>query len=143
MLDRIVVDTNVLVSALLKSDSAPRTVLRACLSGRCTPLMGNALLAEHEALLCRDTLFSAGPLSEAERMAFLDDYLSVCEWISVYFLWRPNLPDESDNHVLELAIAGGAEAIVTGNRRDFETASLRFPSIVVMTPAEFVVNWER
>ncbi len=39
-------------------------------------------------------------------------------WVSVYFGWRPNLPDEGDNHLFELALAGNAAAIITHNVRD-------------------------
>ena len=46
----------------------------------------------------------------------------------------PNLPDESDNHLVELAVAGGAEAIVTHNIKDFNRADLTFPGLQVVTP---------
>ena len=53
--------------------------------------------------------------------------------------WRPNLRDESDNHLVELAVAGGAEAIVTRNVRDFRVgADLRFPQIRIVTPVQFL-----
>ena len=45
----------------------------------------------------------------------------------MYYLRRPNLPAEADNHLVELAVAGGAEAIDTHNTRDFERAELHFP----------------
>ena len=64
--------------------------------------------------------------------------LAVSEWTPIYFLWRPNLPDEGDNHVVELAVAGGAQAIVTGNIRDFARMELRFAGLAVMEPAEFL-----
>ncbi len=48
------------------------------------------------------------------------------------------VPDESDNHIVELAVAGGAEAIVTHNRRDFERAELSFPGLQIVTPRSFV-----
>ena len=48
------------------------------------------------------------PLTASERRALFDALLSVSEWIKVYYLWRPNLPDEGDNHLIELAVAGGA-----------------------------------
>ena len=138
MAHAIVVDTNVMISALLNPDSAPREVLRRCFEQSVTPLMGNALLAEYEAVVRRDALFERSLLSLDERIEFLDDFFSVCDWVSVYYLWRPNLIDEADNHLLELAVAGGAQDIVTGNVKDFERTSLRFPSIDILTPRDFV-----
>ena len=58
----------------------------------------------------------------------------------VYYLWRPNLPDEADNHVVELAVAGGAEAIITHNTRDFAGAELRFPALRVLTPGALIAE---
>ncbi len=138
MNDAIVVDTNVVVSALIKPDTAPRAVLRACLEKTVKPLMGNALFTEYGEVIGRESVFTSSPLSLDERRAFLDDFYSVCEWVSVYYLWRPNLRDEADNHLMELAIAGGAKAIVTGNVADFERTALRFPSIHILTPRDFL-----
>jgi predicted nucleic acid-binding protein len=58
--------------------------------------------------------------------------------VKVYFLWRPNLPDEGDNHLVELAIAGGANTIVTNNVRDVRRGELSFPDLQILTTAEFL-----
>ena len=58
----------------------------------------------------------------------------------VYYLWRPTLPDEADNHVVELAVAGGAEVIVTHNTRDFVRAELHFPGLRVLRPDELIAE---
>jgi predicted nucleic acid-binding protein len=58
--------------------------------------------------------------------------------VRIYFLWRPNLPDEADNHIVELAIAGGAEVIVTNNTSDLRGGELSFPQLQVLTPAQFL-----
>lgn len=55
-------------------------------------------------------------------------------------MWRPNLPDEADNHVVELAIAGGAEAIVTKNVKDFKGAELRFTGLRVLRPEDLIAE---
>lgn len=52
--------------------------------------------------------------------------------------WRPNLPDEGDNHLVELAVAGGASRIVTQNLRDLQGKELKFPGLVAVTPAHFL-----
>ena len=78
------------------------------------------------------------PLNEEERIVLLESFLSVCEWVKVYYLWRPNLPDEADNHLIELALAGGAHTIVTNNFRDVSRGELTFPSLNIFTPSQFL-----
>jgi len=135
---RVVIDTNVFTAALLSAAGANRRVLRASLSGQAQPLMGAALFSEYEDLLARNQLMAKSPLSAAERHQLFEAFLSVCEWVRIYFLWRPNLPDEADNHLVELAIAGGADAIVTNNTRDVRRGELSFPHLQVLTPAQFL-----
>jgi putative PIN family toxin of toxin-antitoxin system len=131
---RIVVDTDVFVSALL-GGGAGNAVVSECLSGRFTPLMGPALIGEYESQLNRAELFAACRLSAKERQELFDIFIATCHWTRVYFGWRPNLRDEGDNHVIELAVAGNAEAIVTRNTRDFTLAcQLRFPQLRIVTP---------
>lgn len=108
--------------------------------------MGPALFAEYESLLGRETVFSGSPLSATQREAVFDAFLSVCRWTRIYFLWRPNLRDEADNHVVELAVAGGARSIVTKNVRDFRAADLQFPDLQVLKPEALLQEmdrWER
>ena len=118
MLHRVVIDTNVLVSAILSADGAAREILRRCLRGETQPLIGNALFLEYEDVLSREELFAAAPVGSEDRTALLDAVLGVCRWVNISFLWHPNLPDEADNHLIELAVAGNADWIVTGNTRD-------------------------
>src|SRR5262245_41574411 len=140
MAPRIVLDTNVFVSALLGTRGASRTLLRACLRGRDQPLMGTTLFLEYEAVMARETLFASCHLTNNEREALLDAFLSVCHWQKVYYAWRPNLPDEADNHVVELAVAGGATAIVTYNTQDFARAELHFPGLRIVRPTALVLE---
>ena len=134
----IVLDTNVLVSAILSPDGAAREVLRRCLTGQVRPLIGNALFLEYEDVLSREQLFAAAPIGPADRAALLDGVLGVCQWINIAFLWRPNLPDESDNHLIELAVAGNANRIVTGNARDIAAGELIFDGFRVVTPGDWL-----
>jgi len=135
---RIVVDTNVFTAAVLSPAGANRAVLRACLNAQAQPLMGAALFHEYEDLLARSKLMAQSPLTSAERRHLFEAFLSVCEWVRIYFLWRPNLPDEADNHLVELALAGGAKVIVTSNVRHVRRGELVFPHLLILTPAQFL-----
>ncbi|MEY2341301.1 putative toxin-antitoxin system toxin component, PIN family [Acidithiobacillus sp. IBUN Pt1247-S3] len=133
----IVVDTNVFVGACLGS-KASSGVIASCLHRRCSPLMGTALLMEYEDILGRDEIFVRSPLSRAEREDLLDIFLSTCQWTRIYFGWRPNLPDEGGNHLVELAVAGGATRIVTHNLRDLQGKGLRFSGLEAVNPDQFL-----
>ena len=86
------VDTNVLVSAVLSADGAAREVVRQCLLGYARPLVSNALFLEYEEVLARDELFAEALITSQDRAVLLDAFLGVCEWVHITFLWRPNLP---------------------------------------------------
>lgn len=137
-MSRIVVDTNVFTGAVLSAYGANRAVIRACLMGKARPLMGAALFHEFEELLARPEVMTESPLNPLERLQMFEAFLAVCDWARVYFLWRPNLPDEADNHLVELALAGGADVIVTNNVRDVRRGELAFPHLQILTPAQFL-----
>ena len=64
--------------------------------------------------------------------------MSVSQWIHIYYLWRPNLKDEADNHLIELAIAGNARILATKNIKDFQNAELLFPELSILKPEEII-----
>jgi putative PIN family toxin of toxin-antitoxin system len=132
---RIVVDTNVFVGACIGRGAASK-VIEACLAGKMSPLMSNALYLEYEDVLERDAIFAKARLSAAERHALFDIFLGKCIICDIYFLLRPNLRDEADNHLMELAFAGNANRVATFNTRDFQRAELRFGHIEILTPVE-------
>lgn len=133
----VVLDTNVFVGACLGVGAA-RQVVADCIRGAHTPLMGAALFTEYEDVLARDALFACSRLNRSERDELLDIFLAACRWTRIYYMWRPNLRDEADNHLMELAVAGNAGCIVTRNLRDFTRAELRFASIQVQSPEHFL-----
>ena len=131
-------DSNVIVASLISGRGDNRAVLRACLGGFAQPVIGETLFLEYEDVMGRPKLFQQSPLSRLERQQLREAFLSVCEWVHVYYGWRPNLPDEGDNHLMELAVAADADWIVTNNVSDFQRAELRFPQIGIIRPGEFI-----
>ncbi len=137
---RVVVDTNVFVAAVSSRHGASREVLRRCLLGEHTPILGEALFLEYEATLGREETFLHSTATRTEREILFAAFAKQCEWTRIHYLWRPNLRDEGDNHILELAIAGNAKAIVTHNIRDFRGGDLRFPPVRVLRPAALIME---
>ncbi len=132
----ILLDTSILVAALLRGGGSSRAVLRACVEGNYQAVLGPALFAEYEDVLGRADLFADSVLSAKERFEVFDGFLKVCRWVEVFYAWRPNLADEADNHLIELGVAAQADAIVTRNLRDVSHGELKFPSLRVLTPEQ-------
>ncbi len=136
----IVIDTNVFIAGLRSAGGASRAALRRALEGRFQPLFGNALWLEYQDLLGRPVWGDA--TTPAERLQVLAALAKQGRWVTVYYGWRPNLPDEADNHLIELALAGGAAAIVTHNLRDIRGGELRLGNLRVLTPAQCLEEWK-
>ena len=135
---KIVVDTSVFISALIGSTGSSRELIRRCLKGEYQPLMGNALLLEYESVMQRKEIISQCSLTNTEIYTLLVSFINVSQWISIYYLWRPNLKDEANNHLIELAVAGNAQIIVTKNVKDFRNAELVFPNLSILKPEEII-----
>ncbi len=138
---KVVVDTNVFISACL-GEGAPAQVVRLCIQGQVIPAISAALYAEYEAVLGRPNVFQRSRLGPDEREELLDIFLAQCHWTRVYFGWRPNLADEADNHLVELAVASQASHIITGNVRHLKAGELQFPSIRILDPSTFISEWK-
>lgn len=135
---KIVIDTSVWISALISPIGASRELLRRCLKSEYQPLMGNALFCEYESVTKPEEVKTKCPLTEAEILALLASLMSVSQWVSIYYLWRPNLKDEADNHLIELAIAGNALYIATHNVKDFQNTELIFPNLLILKPEAII-----
>ena len=140
MSTRIVIDTNVFIGAIVSSQGLNREMTRRCLLGEYQPLMGNALFSEYESVMKREEIIARCPLDRTELLNLLAAFLSVSEWINIYYSWRPNLKDEGDNHIIELAVAGNAKIVATNNIKDFQKAELIFPDILIAKPEQIIRN---
>lgn len=141
---RLIQDTNVFVSALRSGAGASRVFLLHLLRGNQSPIIGDKLFLEYQDLIGRPgELWAGGAWDKARRVEALDDFAAVCEYVRISRLWRPNLPDENDNHVMELAICGNAAAVVTFNVADFENALFAPPGLIVIPPAPFMNQYAK
>ena len=133
---RIVLDTNVIVSGLLNPEGNPGRILDLFLAGEVTLLADDRILAEYRAVLRRPKF----GLDESD----ISDFLYLLEAESERVAAAPlgyKVLDESDRAFLEVALAGGAESLVTGNVRHFRPPHVGRLSID--SPAEFVRRWSR
>ncbi len=132
---RVVLDTATLVAAIRSDAGASRRLLVAALERRFILLASVPLLIEYQAVMTRPEHLAASGLSSGNVETVLDAVASIAEPVRLAFLWRPTLRDADDDMVLEAAVNGQADAIVTFNRRDFEPAYKRF-GIEVLSPGE-------
>lgn len=134
---RAVVDTSVLVAGLRSQLGASSLLLAAIARGRVRPLVTTAVCLEYEAVLLRPEHRLATNMGEADVEGFLRALAAAAESVEISFRWRPQLRDPADELMLEAAVNGQAEAIVTHNVTDFEPASSRF-GVRILTPAQLL-----
>ena len=106
------------------------------------PLVSTALFLEYEDVLKRAENRLATGMSEEDVDGFLAALASAAEPIEVSFRWRPQLSDPKDELVLEAAVNGQADALVTHNVRDFEPAGRLF-GLRVLLPRQVLKELER
>jgi putative PIN family toxin of toxin-antitoxin system len=130
-----VLDTSVMVAAFRSSRGASRQLLLGGLAGRFELLLSVPLLLEYEAVLTRTEQLSAFAISRREVERVLDDVASIARQVRLSYRWRPQLPDAKDDMVLETAVNGNADALVTFNQRDFAALRERFDCRVMLPRA--------
>lgn len=135
----IVLDTNVLVSALRSRRGAPFQVITRIGTEAFRLAISVPLVVEYEAAMVRH--LTQTNLSQSDILAIVDYICSVAKWQPIFFLWRPLLSDPKDDMIAELAIAAGCDAVVTHNKADFdELAKL---GVRVLRPAELLTEITR
>ena len=127
-------DTSVLVAALRSDRGASRQLLVDALQGRYALLVSVPLMIEYEAVLSRAEHLNASGLTRAEMAVILDAVAASASPVRLAYLWRPVLADSDDDMVLETAVNGTADLLVTLERTGFEPAS-RF-GVTVVAPGD-------
>ena len=132
---RLVLDTSVIVAALRSRYGASQQLLLAAANGDFQLLLSVPLVLEYEAVLSRPEQRLYCGLSLEAVQQVLDNIVSIAEEVTIDIRWRPQLSDPDDDMVLEAAVNGNADAIVTFNRNDFIGTGLKF-GCPAITPAE-------
>ena len=135
-------DTSVIVAALRSRTGASNALLEQVARGRPRPLVSTALFLEYEDVLKRADVRLTTGMSEEDVDGFLSALASTAEAVDVNFRWRPQLSDPKDELVLEAAVNGEADALVTHNLRDFEPAT-RFFGLRVLLPRDVLKELRR
>jgi len=130
-----VLDTSVLVAAIRGPGGASRFVVRAGLTGLYVPLISTPLILEYESVMTRPEHEAVSGLTAGEVGEILDQFVAASEQVRFFYTWRPAVNDPGDEMVLETAVNGQADGIVTFNIRDFRRVEERF-GIGVMTPQQ-------
>lgn len=134
---RVVVDTSVLITALRSGAGAAAEVIRLVLRGELVALMDYKLVCEYRDVALRAEQLHMSGKSRAETMAILDALEAIADPVLVAFRYRPLSVDPDDDMVLDVAINGDADVIVTNNTRHFREPADRF-HMEALTPAELL-----
>jgi putative PIN family toxin of toxin-antitoxin system len=132
---RLVVDTDVIVAALRSPSGASAALLVLLLKQQATMLLSVALVLEYETTCLLPEHRLAAGAKERDVQILIDALVSASEPVEVHYQWRPQLTDAGDEMVLEAAVNGQADAIVTFNRKDYGAGPSRF-GIEVLSPAD-------
>ncbi len=131
---RHLIDTCVALSALHFRQGASNALMQQVLERR-LPIVLH-MPAEYRDVLLRDAHRLATGLSEDRVHRFLAALVGVADEVFVRYLWRPNLRDENDNFVIEIAVAASPCTIVTNNVRYFSSNERLFAGVRIARPVE-------
>jgi putative PIN family toxin of toxin-antitoxin system len=133
MKPKLIIDTNVVVTALKSSRGASNRLLQLFGTDKFIHYISVALVIEYEAVIKRLL-----PDRDKQEIDHLLDYIcATSQHTKIHYLWRPHLKDPKDDMVLELAVAAEADFIVTYNLKDFRLA--REFGIEVIDPKELLI----
>ena len=133
----VVIDTNIWISALISKDGISREIIRLAFQDKISPQISTTLFLEYEAVMKREKIQRLCSLNIEEQEELFQAFMSTCKWNEIFYLWRPNLDDENDDFLIELAMASNSKVIITDNTTDLKSGELHF-DIEILTAKQFL-----
>ena len=137
MSPRVLLDTDIVRAGFVSSAGSSRRLLQAVLTGKAIAVVSTALMLEYEDVLLRPGTLQRAGVAAQDALAFLDGLCAVCQPVTVRVRWRPQSPDSGDDLVIDAAVNGLADSIVTFDLRDLRAPAARF-GIAAEMPAEIL-----
>jgi putative PIN family toxin of toxin-antitoxin system len=138
----LVLDTDAVVAAMRSPTGASAAIVWAARQGHVQLLLSVPLAMEYEAVCLRPRHRLEAGISIREVEIFVNAVIAPAEPVRNHFLWRPQLRDPNDEMVLEVAVDGRADALVTFNVRDYGTAAAQF-GVDILLPREALTRISR
>jgi len=137
----LTLDTNILYQALMSKTGASYFILQQVRNRKIQIALSVPVFFEYQDVLTRDKSLKDFELKLNDVEKFLRFIAYIGKPFEIYFLLRPNLKDEKDNKIVELAVTSQSDYLITSNIRDFKNAELKFDQLKIITPGEFVKMW--
>ena len=137
----VTVDTNVIYSGLYSKKGASHFILNLILDEKLKLAVSTQTYFEYYDVLTRKKTLDDLNLSIDEIEDFLDLLALLSQKQAIYFLLRPNLPDEKDNIFVECAFASNSDYLITSNIKDFKKSELGSFKYKLVTPGQFYKLW--
>ena len=137
----LTLDTNILYQALMSKTGASYFILQQVRNRKIQIALSVPVFFEYQDVLTRDKSLKNFKLQLNDVEKYLRFIAYIGKTFEIYFLLRPNLKDEKDNKIVELAVTSQSDYLITSNIRDFKNAELKFDQLKIITPSEFVKMW--
>ena len=137
----VTLNTNILYQALKSSKGSSYFILQQIRNRKIQIALSVPVFLEYQDVLTRDKSLEDFELQLNDVQKFLRFIAYISKVYEIFFLLRPNLKDEKDNKIVELAVTSQSDYLITSNIRDFKKAELKFDQLRIITPGNFVKMW--
>ena len=139
----LTLDTNILYQALKSNAGASYWIFQQVRNGKIQIALSVPVFQEYQDVLTREKSLKDFGLQLSDVEKFLRFIAYIGKPFNIFFLFRPNLKDEKDNMLVELAITSQSDYLITSNIKDFKNAQLKFDQLNIVTPSEFINKWKK